>query len=335
MDDHKQHRISGIRRFRSERGAALLLVVWMGMFFGIVLSAFAFSMRTELDAVRNFREGAEASMLAKAGIARALADLVNARMKEGVASKPFRPYSLGPVRLGRGTYRVLVTDAESRISLNRAPEAVLRRLLRNTGVSDLHLVDTIVDSIQDWRDQDDVRRANGAEASYYRSLAVPYSPKNGPFQVVGEVLLVKGMAREIFYGNVRDPNRLADLRDRSPEERDFLSGEYLGIRPFLTVHGSGQVDPNSASLDVLVAAGFPAPQAQEILRSRGSGPITGRLPQASGGVRLTRSPHMYRIESVGRVSASPLVSRIVATVVRESAKRRPRFKVVAWQEADG
>ncbi len=330
-----RYRTSDIKLLGSERGAALLLVLWVGVFFGVVLTAFAFSMRTELDAARNFREGAEASMLAKAGIARALADLVNTRTKAGVTSAPFRSSRSGPVRLGRGTYRVIVTDEESRISLNRAPAEVLRRLLRNTGVSDVHLVDTIVDSILDWRDQDDLHRLSGAEAAYYRALPVPYYPKNGPFEVVEEMLLVKGMTREIFYGNVRDPDHLAVLRNRSPEERDFRSGEYLGIRPFLTVHSSGQVDPNTASLDVLVASGLPGPQAQEILRSRRSAPISGRLPHASGGVRWTRTPHAYRIESIGRVNASPIVSRIVATVVKEGTARRPRFRVVAWHEGLG
>ena len=135
MEHHSGHRALCMGCLKSERGAALLLVLWLGAFFGIVLSAFAFSMRTELDAARNFKEAAEASMLAKAGIARALADLVNGKTKEGITSSPFRPYSVGPVQLGGGTYRVTVTDEESRISLHGAPPSVLNRLLRNTGVS--------------------------------------------------------------------------------------------------------------------------------------------------------------------------------------------------------
>ena len=282
-------------------------------------------MRTELDAARNFKEAAEASMLAKAGIARALADLVNGKTKEGITSSPFRPYSVGPVQLGGGTYRVTVTDEESRISLHGAPPSVLNRLLRNTGVSDVHRVNTIVDSILDWRDHDDVHRQNGAETAYYRSLPVPYFPRNGPFEVVEELLLVEGMTPEIFYGTVRAKDRSATLKDQSPVDSGFLSGEYLGIRSMVTVHGSGDVVPNTASLDVLVAAGLPISQAREILQSEGNAPISDRL---------TRAPRLYRVESVGQVSASPLVSRVVATLEKEDTQQGPRFKVVAWQEVD-
>lgn len=329
MGHDSRHRTMVPWWLHAERGAALLLVVWVAVFFGIVLSTFAFSMRTEMDAARNFREQAEAAMLAKAGIARGLADLINAKTQQDVTSPLVLPYRVGPVRLGRGTYDVLVTNEDSRISLTRAPASVLQRLLRNTGVSKQQS-DTIVASILDWRDQDDVSRQSGAESSYYGSLPIPYHPKNGPFDFVEEVLLVKGMTREIFYGTVQDADRLASLRERIPEERDFLSGEYLGVRPFVTVHGSGQVDRATAGLDVLIASGVDPAQAQELIRSRGSASIESQPARR----RRTSTPRAYRIESIGRLSTSPLASRIVASVVREGSAQRPRFRVVAWQETE-
>ena len=48
-------------------------------------------------------------------------------------------------------------------------------------------IETIVDSILDWRDCDDEERLNGAESKYYGGLPRPYSAKNGFFDAVDPV----------------------------------------------------------------------------------------------------------------------------------------------------
>ena len=85
MSDGMMHRwrrtgLSGDRwrRFGSEQGAALMLVLWVSTLVSLVMTGFAFSMRVETDAVRNFRDHAQALHLAEAGIMQVLADLANA-----------------------------------------------------------------------------------------------------------------------------------------------------------------------------------------------------------------------------------------------------------------
>jgi len=314
-----------------ERGIALIMVIWVLTFFSIVLSAFAFSMRTEMHAARNFKEEAEASSLAEAGIARAVAELANAGVREDMTPR-VPPYSSGDIPLGRGKYRVSVTDEGSRIPLNQASEEVWRRLLRNTGVRDSGLLDTLADSILDWRDPDSLQRSSGAEEAYYLSLSQPYHPRNGDLEFLEELLLVKGMTREIFFGNVADPERLAALLGTSPEERDLQPGEYLGIRPFLTTRGSGQVNVNTASLDTLVALGLSGSEAVKILENRRPGPIRGQIPQAGRGLPLTTASGTYRIESTGSLPGAPVAYRITAIVQKEGTPARPRIRVLSWKE---
>lgn len=316
---------------RSERGIVLVMVLWVLAFVGIVLSAFAFSMRTELEAARNFKEEAEASTLAEAGIARTLADLANAGTTGGAAASIVPPYDSGNIPLGRGTYRVVVSDEASRISLNGASAEVLRRLLQNTGVGDARLLDTIVDAILDWQDPDNVPRANGAEEEYYQSLPRPYHPKNGAFDSLEELLLVRGVTRDILHGNIAVPNRRADLLGRTPEERDLRPGEYLGIRPFLTVSGPGQVNRNSASLDVLLALGVSAREARAILDARQLGGVPGVLSGAAQQAPTGRSG-TFRIESIGSPGGSRISYRITAIVVKEGNQIRPRSRVLSWRE---
>ena len=298
------------RSLRSERGAALLLVLWLGALFVVVLAAFAFAMRTELDAARNVKDETEAYALAQAGIARGLVEL--AAVAARPAPVPFAPWRSGQVAFGRGAYEVVVTDEESKLPLDGAATESLARLLRNAGATDPGAVATIVDSVLDWLDADDFHRLNGAEDEYYGSLPKPYRPRNGPFAKLEELLLVKGMTRDIFYGNIGDPERLAELRRTPPLERQFRPGEHLGIRRFLTVLTTGSVNPVTASADVRAALALP--DAEGV--APGPAPMSGT----------------YAIESLGRVEASAVTYRIVATVVLESAPGQPRLRVAAWQE---
>lgn len=324
-----------IKASGSERGAALLVVLWVGAFFGIVLSSFAFSMRTELIAAKHFKEKEEAHALARAGVSRAIAEMVNAAKQRNASFASAGLYDSGRVKLGRGTYHVVVTDEESKISINGTSPLIIRRLLRNRGVADSSLVDTIVDSIVDWRDADDLHHVNGAETEYYATLPLSYKPRNGPFETVEELLLVKGMTREIFYGNIQDAERLAELEERNPTERSFGPGEYLGIYSLLTVHGSGTVNRNTAGIDVLVAAGVPDVQAREIIWRRSHGSLEGVPAGSPGANPWAAAGRTYRIESIGRVAASQAAYRIAASVVNEGGRQRPQFRVLAWREGLG
>ena len=71
----------------------------------------------------------------------------------------------------------------------------------------------IIDAILDWLDPDDIARPNGAEREYYSGLSHPYAPKNGPFESVEELLLVKGVTPQLLYGMDIDRNSSIDSRE--------------------------------------------------------------------------------------------------------------------------
>ncbi len=68
----------------------------------------------------------------------------------------------------------------------------------------------IVDALVDWIDENDDESDQGAENSYYQSLKIPYSCRNGPVQNVEELLFVKGISTEILFG-VPGKSGLADF----------------------------------------------------------------------------------------------------------------------------
>jgi general secretion pathway protein K len=304
-------------------------VVWITALLSVVLSAFAFSMRTEVAAARNFKEEAEAAALAEAGIARGLAELTNARAKGADAVSALAAFESGEVALGRGAFRVGITDEERKVNLNRASAEVLAALLRGTGV-DRATAETIADSVLDWRDPDDLHRSAGAEADYYGSLTPGYEPRNGGFETLEELLLVKGMTPAIFRGTVSAERREALLKTL-PDERNLQAGEYLGVAQFLTIHGGGRVNVNTAGADVLVAVGVAAPEARAILDAREGGQVYREQPRGLQSAEFTTVSTTYRVESIGILPGTPAGYRIVAIVWSESGLQ-PRPRIVAWKE---
>ena len=103
----------------------------------------------------------------------------------------------------------------------------------------------IINSIKDWLDSGDddaITGLTGAESSYYEELDPGYESRNGPIADLEEMLMIKGMTPEIFYG----------------------AGENPGIARYLTVYGMipgagtaytfpGRININTAELPVLLA----------------------------------------------------------------------------------
>lgn len=115
---------------------------------------------------------------------------------------------------------------------NQTLEQTLRYLLAERGAEE-----DVTDAILDWLDPDDDPRSLGAEYDYYQSLETPYTCKNGPISSIEELLLVRGMTPEIYFG---DPTL-----------------EQLPLSELLTVNGhtSGQVNINTAPYELLLALG--------------------------------------------------------------------------------
>lgn len=136
-----------------------------------------------------------------------------------------------------------VTDEASKLNLNHATAEQLLKLVRlAVGDSTEIIPEDIVDAIIDWRDPDsDVHGpAVDTEGEYYRGLDKPYMIKNGPFDTVEELLLVKGMTGLILYGEDQNRNGLIedseDDGDRTypPDNADNVLNR--GLYPYLTVH---------------------------------------------------------------------------------------------------
>lgn len=221
------------RHRRSERGIALFLVLWVFMILGVIALDFAKFMRDDAMASMNFADEAQGYYGALAAMNRALFDLQQVREEQAAASPGGRPEELpglsssedtGPLVPPDGEWHegefaglkwaVRMTDQAGLIPINRPRNRgeLLKIVVRNlwlgpgaatagTTTRDESGVETVVDSILDWLDPGDTVRPNGAEIEYYEKLRVPYRPKNGFFETPEELLMVRGVTADLFYGH--------------------------------------------------------------------------------------------------------------------------------------
>jgi competence ComEA-like helix-hairpin-helix protein len=141
----------------------------------------------------------------------------------------------------------------------------------------------IVTAILDWRDDDNAVTPGGAEAEYYVSLRPPYLPRNGPFQTTRELLMVRGVSRDLFFGEDANQNGLLDAEEDDgnesypPDNKDgVLDSGWSGI---LTVDsavenknaaGQDRVNVQTADEKSLAAVpGISADLAKAIVSYRG------------------------------------------------------------------
>jgi general secretion pathway protein K len=213
---------------KNEKGIALILVLWVLALLSVIVGEFCYAMRTEVDITRNFKAQTEAYYIALAGLNRAIGELVendlnpiqiepsNALEKDAKTSEKTDKneeiqdegrwrvnVDMAPVRFGGGTYKVRLDNESGKININGADETLLKMMMDAFDI-DEQQKDIIVDSILDWRDEDNLHRVNGAEDEYYRSLSEPYECKDGYFDTVEELLMVRGVTPELFYGGIRD-----------------------------------------------------------------------------------------------------------------------------------
>ncbi len=94
----------------------------------------------------------------------------------------------------------------------------------------------IADAIMDWLDADDDPRQRGAETDYYASLVTPYRAKNGPLDSVEELLLVRGVTRDLLFGVDQNHNYVIDPHEMHRHGGD--GSNQLGWSALLTIYSN-------------------------------------------------------------------------------------------------
>jgi len=238
------------RWVNAERGAALLLVLWLLALMTGIVAVFALSARTEALQGRYLSRSAAARLAAEAGVELSALHLqgTDPAQRWVPDGRPntfqFEGYQID----------VSVLDESAKIDLNVATPDLLVGLMTALG-ADYDRARQLAGAIADFRDPDDLLTPEGgAEDPQYASEGLPHGAKDRPFEAVSELRQVLGMDTTLF-----------DL-----------------LRPHVTVYtGLARPSPTFATLPVLQAMGLPADQVALILAQRAL-PQPGQPPPDPG-----------------------------------------------------
>jgi type II secretory pathway component PulK len=240
---------------KNNEGVALILTLLFVVLLTVLVVEFAYEAQVEASYALNSGNEYQARLAARSAVYSGIATLETDRLQNQLAdtgggappsdsrlSAWAQPGTFEP--LNDAVMRTTITDEFGKINLNAL-------LYDNGGTQEerLHIrealiyffqnrdesvdAEAIVDSLRDWMDEDDDEDGNGAETDFYQSAENPYPCKNGPMDSIDELLLIKGISSDLYFG------------------KQNVEPVQLPLSEYLTVHGDwlGRINPNTVYVD--------------------------------------------------------------------------------------
>jgi general secretion pathway protein K len=350
---------------RNNRGIALLLTISVTTI--LVALALEYNRRARFAVVSTAatRDRLTLSHMASSGIHSAMALLAKDRaesnsdsLQEDWANPEKIAELIKEIPFDDGTLTVAIKDEMSRIQINalvtypqnrnfnESQRVLWERFLNYFKNEDEETPEdsqppAIINSLKDWLDSGDDEATSGlsgAETDYYQDLSPSYSARNGPLADLNELLMVKGVTPELFYGGTEKP----------------------GISEFLSVYGMapgagtsfsfpGKININTAELPVLVSM-LPSENVdlaqafydlrQEAAEDKNSGdfsnPAWYKNISGFSGINLdkkliTTASDIFRIVSEATLNNTKVTATAVVQRIKNAETGKWTCKILSWQ----
>jgi general secretion pathway protein K len=280
-------------------------VLWITVLLGLIAVGMGQESRTETLLTRNQLSIARARALADGAVERAMYEHLRPPFPEKVW---FPNGAVHGWEEDGAKLAVSLAYESGRIDMNVAREPLLKGLFMSAAGLQAEDAQRLVDCVMDWRDSDDAKRLNGAEAAEYRAAGRNYVPANSNFETIEEVQRVLGMTPEI-YAKIAD---LITVHSRQPgiDPNGAMRGVLMSI-PNMTAE---IVDAFIQQREATRAAGQPAPP----------------LPQAVGYVSIgTAGIHIN-----ATVRMADGVTFVREVVVQATGNPKRPLQYVTWREGN-
>jgi general secretion pathway protein K len=287
---------------RAVNGYALVLILWVLVLLTTMAMAFSASVRTDTRAAISLSEQVRLRAAADAAIARAIQRLGEPGAAEEVAAGASYEMPWPDANL-----RVTMASESAKLDINYAPRPLLMGLFQVV-LPDAPAED-LADAVQDWRDRDERRSPQGAEAEDYRMAGRRHLPTNKPFRSIQELAHVMGFEAE----------RAAKLA------------------PYITVFARRpRIDPYSADAVVLSAVpNIDRDLAEQFVAyreaQRGLGEAVRLDMLARGSRHLERRPRLSAVNIRALARSEGGRSLVREAVIR--LRGRGRYQLLDWRQA--
>ncbi|MBF0570106.1 MAG: general secretion pathway protein GspK [Candidatus Omnitrophica bacterium] len=247
----------------SQRGFVLVLALWALGFLTVLALAIGFGTRQKILLLGRLEDRSQTQFTAEAGVKKAVAVLIDDLEKNQFLYSPAAKVrrhnnvpDFGVIDLGgrpgevvcpyfdevanRVVDRPGLCDEQGKININTTDTATLTRLIGNVLGIPSDNAGRLAVALIDWREYGRREVEGFFSDDYYKNLEYPYEMKDQPFERIDELLLVKGISKDV----------------------------YEKLRPFVTIYGDGRININTASKEVLLALGLDVPVADKLLKTR-------------------------------------------------------------------
>jgi len=248
---------------KKRQGTILILALWSLSLLTVFAVYLGVAVRGKIKLQSRIEERDKLYFLAESGVKKAIAVLNNDLMLNEYAftvkakqARHNNPEYFKNIPLAEGTVdisfedfsesgssaqtRYGLTDEQSKVDINKADIATLQRLIKNVLGWQEQPARELAQAIFDWKEYGRNELVDFHGDEYYQSLQYPYSAKDGPFETIDELLLVKGMTKEILEK----------------------------LKPFMTIYSNNAVNINTASRVTLLAMGWEETLVDKVLRVR-------------------------------------------------------------------
>jgi general secretion pathway protein K len=291
------------------------MVLWLTAALSAIGLAVANNVRGETERAGTNVDDAKSYFIARGAIERAAL-----RMVWGM---PFYTQGTPAMDLDFPTasVHVEIVPETSRLSLNAGRPEDLMRLLMALGTQENAAVD-IANAIVDWRSPDPLH--NSPLDSFYLALSPSFLPRHASFVENEELLLVKGITPDLFYGSSLDRSR-------------------AGLRDCVSVYGTtGGIDINTARAETMQAVGLSPEDAANIVKYRTEHQMIA--PRDFGGIIQSIGPSarrlgiggqtMFTLRATARIKQPDGklsdLRRTVSALVKFPRNATTGFQVLRW-----
>jgi general secretion pathway protein K len=240
----------------ASRGSALLAVLWLAAALAAIAFAVSSTVRSETNRAGGSADGLRASYLASGSVERGIQWMLwgwtgyNQTNPDGTPRYWASNSSRMIMHYPSGDAVVELIPETAKLNISTASPDELFRVAAAVS-ADPARARAIAEAIVDWRTP-----GSSPLDAFYSSLGPTFRPRHASFEEIEELLLVRGMTPELFYGNFT-----ADA-----EGRLYARG---GLRDCLSVWGShGPYDINTVSPALMEAIGVPPTSIARILERR-------------------------------------------------------------------